>query len=248
MKALLVLVLIAGVAQAGGRHCHETSPIVGREHCGGFGQRWAHDAWLGMFGYELAVAFEDVRIADVHETGTVYSATSSPAYHLTLAPGTRRMHAVGPRLRYGYRGANVTIGVEFTAGFAIGAPTLITNVDGFAPLSETGGTMFDTAGVVGYHDRFGALQLGGELVVGVQMTALNAALPPGFTTCVGGAIGKGCYLAATAIDLLVEPRARVDWWLTPQVTVGAAAGIDVASRGESATVILGFHLSAFDGN
>ena len=248
MKALAVLVLLCGVADAS-HHCHETSPIVGREHCGGFGMRWAHDPWLGLLGYEVAVVYEDIGVDPVDAHGNVYSATQMAGYHIGLAPGTRHhMHTLGPRMRWGYRTLNATFAFEMTAGFPIASPSTVTAVDGFAPANADGGTMFDIAGVVGYHERWGALQLGGELAVGMRTISLGAQAPPGFTTCEGGATGKGCYLAPYDSRLLVEPRARIDWWLTPHLEVGVLGGVDVAARGESVSAIIAYHLAAYDGS
>ncbi len=249
MKALLVLALMVGVADARGV-CHETSPIVGRRHCGGFGARWAHDPWIGIFGFELALAYEDMAIAGVDVHGTAYSATQSPSYHLTLAPDSRHhLHAFGPRLRIGYRAPHATFALEVTGGFsAVSSPTTVTAVDGFAPIQTTDGSLFDVAGVVGYHRRLDALQLGGEVAIGFRDALLSSALPPGFTTCAAGATGKRCYAGASDTQLLVEPRARVDWWLTPAFTVGASGGVDVAARGGSVSLILGWHSAAYDGS
>lgn len=249
MRGLVALLLVCRVADASGSHCHETSPIVGREHCAGFGARWAHDGWFGLIVYEVALAYEHVAIDPIDARGRVFSATQTAGYHIGLADGTRHhFDGLGPRMRFGYRAPHLTFVFEITAAFPLASPTTVTEVEGFAPAPGSGGSLFDLAGVAGYHRRWGALQVGGELATGVRTIVLDGAPPPGFTTCAGGATGKNCYLAPWDDRLLVEPRARVDWWVTPQLALGLSGGIDVAARGESLSLMIGYHLAAYDGD
>ncbi len=244
MKALVLLVALMGVAEAG-KHCHETSPIVGRQHCGSFGEPWSSQIWMGLFGFEAGLALDRIPVPAIDQSGTVYNAQGTATYRATT-PGRRAMWTMGPRERFGFRGEHYILAFEFVAGFALSAPIVTSTVDGEGSTSSHG-SVFDASIVNGYHARFGPFELGAELGLGIRNLALAMTLPDGYTSCMGGGTGKGCGIAVTDASLLVEPRGRIEAWLDPQVTMGLSAGYDVVNHGETFVLTLAYHSSVFDG-
>ncbi len=246
MRALVAVALASGTAMAGS-HCHETSPIVGRRHCGAFGTRWAHHWINDLLAIDLGIAYDHVHLASLDQTGTLSSSSTTASYHATLGPG-HTLSALGPRYSLGFRGEHVIVRGEVTIAFGIDAPRSTTQVDGFAPLTSSSATLFDGAGVLGLQTRAGPLELGAQVALGVRSISLPQHVPDGFTTCAGGATGKSCGLGLASDSLLVEPRLRADLWLSSQLTLALTAGYDVIERGESFAVTLSVHGSPFDGS
>jgi hypothetical protein len=246
IRVLLALVVMTGTAAAG--HCHETSPIVGRRHCGHFGTRWAH-VWFTGFDAEGAIAFEHLTFGDLHDSGTLSSPTSTAGYHVALAPGIRHtMSALGPRFGYGLRTVHALIGVEATFTFAFDGPRSSLDVDGMDPRSSSTASVFDGVGLLGLHQRAGDFELSAVVAIGFRTLELPQSLPDGFTTCANGATGKSCGLSLVDNHWLVEPRLRADLWIYPQTTLALTAGYDVIERGESLGLSIMVHGVSFDGS
>lgn len=241
-KAVIVLALIARTAAAS--HCHEVSPIHGREHCGHFGARWAHQPYMGLFSYEVGAMVARVALPALDETGTVYNRTGSATYHAT-APSAR-LTAIGPRQRMGFRGPHAVFALEMAGGWALKSPTLTTELPD-STTTSSGATFFDLALVVGLHTRVGPFELGAELPLGVRFLGVGGSLPGGYTLCEGGSNGKGCSYAVGENQALAELRVRVDAWVDPQVTIGIAAGYDVVAGGQTYALVIGYRAQLFDG-
>jgi hypothetical protein len=186
MKALVVLLALAGVAEAGS-HCHEVSPIVGRQHCGSFGDGWAHELFTGLFNFDSGLVLDRIPVPAIEQSGTVYNAQGSAMYRSTTS-GRKVMDAMGMRERFGFRGEHVVLVLEVAPAWALDAPTLTTAVAG-STVTSASGSVFDAAGVGGVHTRMGVFELGAEVGVGVRLLNLGAALPGGYTTCMGGGTG-----------------------------------------------------------
>ena len=244
MKALAILAVLAGVAEAGS-HCHETSPIVGRQRCGSFGSRWAHQALFGLFGYEVGLVLDRVTVPALAETGSVYNARGTAGYHATSPRAA--MTALGVRQRFGYRGVHTLIGFEMSGAWSLDAPPLTTVVDGEGALTTHGGVVFDAELVTGLHARLGPVELGTELGAGVRALTLTATLPDGYTRCTGGGTGKSCGYGVSDAAPLVDARVRLDAWVDPQLTIGLSAGLDLVNRGQTFVLTLGYHGVVFDG-
>jgi hypothetical protein len=245
IAAVIALAAMSGSAIAGS-HCHEVSPIVGRQHCGSFGSRWAHHWLLGLLDVELGMAMVHADLDPIDQTGTVSSATAMAGYHAQLPRGA--MTTLGPRDWFGYRGGLIDVGFEATVSWTLAAPTSTTQVDGFAPITSSSGSLSDLGGRLGIHQRVGPLELGAQVLVGARTTDVFPKLPDGYSGCDGGATGKGCNLQLADTVLVVEPRARADFWLGPWLTVGLAVGVDVRARGQSLAVSVAYHGNAFDGS
>ncbi|HEX4423451.1 MAG TPA: hypothetical protein VH165_36330 [Kofleriaceae bacterium] len=249
-RALVILAVICAAAgPAAASHCTEVSPIVGRQHCGSFGSRWAHRWWMGLYIYDAAFVVDRVALPAFNETGTVYSPSGPASYRAQLAAGAHGpLYTAGTRLRIGYRGEHFTLGAEVVPTFMLGAPTLETQIEGQPLAHDASGEVYDVLGVAGVHTRVThALDVGAELGLGVREVLLFSSLPGGYTTCEGGATGKSCGFSVSDSRLLVELRARADLWIRPHATLGAAIGVDLSGRGESLSINLAYHLSAFDG-
>ena len=76
---------------------------------------------------------------------------------------------------------------------------------------------------------------GGELAPGFHRAELRDA--------------RGLELATAESDsTTIEGRARLDLWVTPRVTIGAVAGVELDHPSEmTAGLMLGLHVSDFDG-
>jgi hypothetical protein len=245
IRALIVVAAMAAPATAG-RQCDEVSPIVGRQHCSWFGDGWAHE-W-GSFEIEGGIAFEHASVRNFDQSGTVASPTASAGYRATLPGAHRTMSALGTRYGVGWRSRHLIIAVEMTLAFSLAAPVSTIQVDGWPPITSSSGALIDAGGVTGLYARTGEFELSALVAIGVRTVALAQNLPGGFTGCTGGQTGDACDVALSDTSLLVEPRLRIDRWMTSQVTLGLSVGFDLVEHGESIGLTLGYHGAPFDGS
>jgi hypothetical protein len=231
MRALAILVLWSATATA--EPCSE--------HC-----NWANGLIISFMS--SAIVAEHVAIPALATSGTAFNATGSAPYHAELAPESRRsMWTLGFRTGVLWRGPTMIVGVELAYGASLGGPTVATTVEGNAPITNSGGQLFDAASVIGAHHRIGRLDVGGLLVLGARVIGENPTFPDGFSTCPGGELRKGCLPYLQTIEGLVETRGRVEWWIARHVTLGVSAGFDLAHRGESLALEFELHLLPYDG-
>jgi hypothetical protein len=213
-----------------------------RHHCSG-DCRWWGDGL--MFGFlDDAFVVEHVTMPASSTTGTAFSATSTAPFHAEQQPGS--MWTLGYRTGVIWRDPDFIIGAEFAFGASVSAPNATAEVEGNPTVTSNGGEIFDVAAVIGPHHRFGSLDVGGLLVTGVRIFQTLPTLPDGFTTCTGGATGKGCYAFTQNAQPLVEVRGRIEEWIGSHVTLGVSAGIDVLHGGESFALELQIHLRPHD--
>jgi hypothetical protein len=93
-------------------------------------------------------------------------------------------------------------------------------------------------GVLGTRWSAGPLQLSGEVFAGTRM--IQVELDSHYGACLNTDYDR-------TWSAVLEPRARLDWWVTPWTTLGAFAGTDVLSESRVVGVALGGHTRAFDG-
>ena len=104
-------------------------------------------------------------------------------------------------------------------------------VPGTAVTGKLGAVRF----VVGTRARAGIISAGAELALGMR----SAELEDQWGTQLG---------TVDSMAPMVEGRGRIDLWLSPQLTIGGIAGIDLSqSRDVSAGLMLGFHWGNYDG-
>jgi hypothetical protein len=248
--SLMVAVVLAlpGGAIAGG-HCHERSPIVGRMTCKGFGDRWAHEGWkdeleIGFMGSALVAEHLAVRALD--SSGVAYNAAGSANYRLTVA-GNQHTWAVGARTGIRWHARHAIAGLEVTVTAPVESPSLLTALDGYGPISSASVSLEEAAVYGGAHWRLDRLDLSALALGGVRSLTFFPRMPDGFTTCPGGAQGRGCAVSASEIYRFAGVRGGVDLWLTRNLTLGVSAGVDLTDRSESFALEFHVHLAPYDG-
>jgi hypothetical protein len=148
------------------------------------------------------------------------------------------MLRVGPRVSFGsafYLGAEADFGQissvnRLTFDSARTAETGPTPM--LPPPDALGGTFGALKLVGGVHANAGILSGGAEVAAGLRLVAI--------TSDETGVVSSGESAA-------LEGRARLDLWLTPRLTVGAVAGVDLTERNDvTLGVTVGLHFHRFD--
>jgi hypothetical protein len=239
-----VLAVVESGDAAASHHCHEVSPIVGREQCSEFGSGWATDGW-GLT-LELSAMYARVPVHQQDDTGTVTSATTSATFHSHVAARSA-MSAGGLSALIGMRSPHFMLGGEFGIQLAPYGVRSTTQVDGYSPRSSTSGSAGWIAIVAGAHTRAGPLDVGVALAGFDRSLAIPQSLPPGFSLCHGQS-GKGCNVVLEQSDLAIEPRLTASAWIDPRTTLGATLGVDVVGGGSTFGITLVVHGAPFDGS
>lgn len=131
-------------------------------------------------------------------------------------------------------------GVELDGGRISGdiatPPVFRANGGEMGPTSAVTGEAYAIAAVFGMRVRAGRISGGGELAAGFHRADLRDAND----------------LEVATIDstsTMLEGRARLDLWLTPQLSIGGVAGVELDHPSDlSAGVMLGFHFAPYDGS
>jgi len=102
------------------------------------------------------------------------------------------------------------------------------------PTTDLEGEQYAVRAVAGLRMRIGSISGGGELAGGFHRAELRSPL--------------GVELATIeSTSTMIEGRARLDVWLTPRLTVGAVAGVELDEPSAlSAGLMVGFHAADFD--
>ena len=230
VSAFLALALSSPMARA--RGCHEVSDIVGYEHCTRFGGQWAVDGLPRIFvGLELIHSEMALRGRSVD--AYVTSGTSTATFDGS-ALGVRSFSTTGGKVRIGgylfgplYAGVGLGVGLGTNRfeSFQVNR-TLLTSSGGI----NTGGEVW--SGLLGVRVPLGRLSLRVEGDV--------SWVP----FCVSGANGGVCLTPG-----VLEPRAALDVWATPHLTMSLFGGIDALHPNEPSTlgISMEFHTRSFDG-
>jgi hypothetical protein len=228
------MLAVPGIAEA--NHCTEVSPVVGYEQCRQFGW-WAH---AGMFSVEVGPVMMrfDPKAIDTQASGADPDGTAT-TYHV-VGSATQPLTAVGGRIRMILNwGRHLHMGAETDITTLLEGPRLAV-----ANISERGISMSMTQGggevmtgklVIGEHASVGRLTFGGEAATGLRIANYSTTgLPPD---------------AAPPAQawLVLEAHARTEVWLSPQITLGGEAGLDVLQpTNVTVALMIGLHAMPFD--
>ena len=247
-SALVALVVVAGLSLAPAAHarrtCQEVSDIVGRQKCTRYGWRWAIEDTLPItFGVGARyVAFSPV--------GHIFSGTLDKK--LTLARFQYDGSALGESpIRSGGIGFRITgfvlpglyAGLDY--GIELGRNERAAFSAGGASFRSTQKVVdtstFGGGAIVGLRLPLGRLSLRGELFLGGYAINLYQAVVRGAFENDSVAVGAGTWA--------VEPRAAVDLWATPWLTVSGTYGRNLVDHGsQAASLLLTWHGRSFDGS
>jgi hypothetical protein len=133
---------------------------------------------------------------------------------------------------------HIYLGAEMDGGRidgSIATPTAFRSSGGeTGPTTTVTGEAYAVRAVVGLRMRAGSISAGAELAGGFHRAELRDA--------------KGLELATIESDTtLIEGRARIDLWITPRVTIGGVAGVELDQPSSmTAGLMLGLHFADFD--
>jgi hypothetical protein len=238
MKRLLLVLLVTGVSSiAEAHHCREVSSIVGYENCGSFGG-WSVGAMLAVEAGASALRYDADQI---DATTSVMRDGTWTQYHVHAAPGDgRALTAFGPRVRMLFGlGRTFYLAGQLDVAWVTGGPHLVADISarGTTTTMNAGlsGGVMQGAFAFGAHRRFGAITLAGELAPGARFATYSAT---GLPDTVRMAFQAG---------VVVVAQPKLDLWLTPNISLGLAAGFDLTHPGAvAAAIMLGGHLMPYD--
>jgi hypothetical protein len=229
-------------SSSSGSSCTEVSDVVGYQHCGHFGEGWsgraglpALTAELGFFTRQLDSGFGASGVME-HDTGSFAYDVASVSDRATAAGGTVRVAMALPV--HLYVGAELEIGA-LVAGTA--ADVSMSAADGAAPAGPTMSareTLYMGGGAVaGVRGHLGRLALSAEVVGGARDVSLSVKSRHG-----------SCVLSDThhRTSAFAEPRLRLDFWLSPWLSVAGFAGSEIDGDNRMVGASLAFHVRAFD--
>ncbi len=150
-----------------------------------------------------------------------------------LYSGTFDLKTVGFVSRAVYVGGEIDLGFGGASSVILGPPP--------STVSTTGPAVHFVGGaIVGAQTiRKGPFQLRGEIFGGGRLVVVGGKDDAAASATSGAAFLGGAWV--------VEPRAAVDVWLTPDTTLGLWAGSDVLQRGAWSTgIAFAFHSRSFD--
>lgn len=125
-------------------------------------------------------------------------------------------------------GRGIYFGSEIDVGSITSNPPLADVVARTTMTDPASGIVAQGKVIGGFHTGAGSLTLASDLAFGVRMASFAPALP-----------------IDTAI--LLEVRGKVDFWLTPFVTLGVGTGVNVLDHHDiTVAMTVGFHLMPFD--
>ena len=227
-------------------HCHDVSPIVGRSRCHAYGYGWVHDPYNAIeFGLTTSSFVVDrIVLPDVHDTNRIYDPSGRLVdYHVSLLG--RRFTAYGYRTGLSLHTAHASLGLELAVLGGVG-PLFRTEVDGMSLVQDADAFAVEGGLAGGVHARRGAVDAGVELAPAFHSVVLSPPFPDRYSLCLPNVPHCGPP-GESASMTVVEVRARVDWWVSRQVTFGLVGGVDLVRHGGSVALAFRFHPSAYDG-
>jgi hypothetical protein len=239
--ALAVATLVLAASRtAHARGCHEVSDIVGYEKCNRFGNGWAVDRrpplFVGLgFGHMLfdpnGVTFSQVRPRGVPADSTNDAQFDGSALGVGGLGTTALDFRVG-----GYFLGPLYLGVESQWGFGNNQfSTVSANGRTFAAASSFNTDMFSMGALLGVRLPLGRLSLRLEGYGGFRDVTVSA--------------DSGSDNVSFQADRgILETRALVDVWVTPNVTLTVYGGTDALdTRQDTMGLTIELHGRSFDG-
>jgi hypothetical protein len=229
-----------GHGGGGGSHakCTEVSSVVGRQHCAVFGQ-WAALSRLPALQFDTELFHEHFLLAPTSALGTVEH-LGTPYTYRVVSDSNQAASAWGLRVRTAWKIAGpIYMGTEIDLGGLASAPQMHVESDG-PTIGDPTALFVAARAVVGARTWVTpTLSLAGEFAGGARMVSFNA------TSQFMGCTQETSVLESAGV---LEARARVDWWASPHLTLGASIGTSlIDSNDHSFTVGFGAHARAFDG-
>jgi hypothetical protein len=165
--------------------------------------------------------------------------TASFAY--SVATDSDRATAAGAAMRLAlalpepfYLGADLEIGGLLSDS---GADVEMTGAGAGAVMAAHRTLYLGAGGVAGVRARLGRAGLAAEMVAGVRDVSLSVDSQHG-----------ACILSEThhRTAAFVEPRVKIDMWLTPWITIAGFAGGELDGDSKMVGASIAYHLRAFD--
>ncbi|HEY1556744.1 MAG TPA: hypothetical protein VGF94_18035 [Kofleriaceae bacterium] len=189
----------------------------------------------GPFDYHLHLC-DDCGLAGSPTRGysPVWVEAGVAMLHFVPATTNQALDVIGGQARVLARNGRYHVGFEFAFADLAATMPMMSAARETTPggmTSPIGGDITQSKLLIGTRADLGPVTLIGEAASGVQIAMYdNLARPP------------------SQFWLLMEAHAQANVWLTPQVTLGALAGIDVLDPSVAQlSVVVGYHLRAFDG-
>lgn len=222
--------------------CVEQSDVLGRRVCSGFGA-WALPSLAPILTVESGVSVRTVALGRYGFAGEVDHGTEgSYQYRLVGDEMGAEAQLVSADLRV-LGGRRIYAGAEFDLGGVAGddADMVTMATDGGVRPAEMTPRIqmsFGYGAVLGARVPLGNLRLSAEVFAGGRTLQL----------AVDSAVGA-CETTSYAYSsrAAIEPRVRLEAWVSPWLTLGAFAGSDLLSPGPAAGAFLSGHTRAFDG-
>lgn len=226
--------------------CIEESDVHGRRVCSGYGATWAMGRFAPALTVESAVAIRSVSLSRYAFGGEVdHGVAGTYQYSLVGEDLGSTAHLVSGDLRVlggrrFYGGAELQLG-----GVAADEEDMLATTTGeldsymTATMQPTVQMVVGYGGVLGVRVPIGKLRASAEVFAGGQ--TLQLAVDSQLGSC-------ETVTHAYASRFVVEPRARLEAWISPWMSLGAFAGADLTAReSRSFGVFLAGHTRAFDG-
>ncbi len=246
--AVVAAVVLAGLSVApaalASHSCQEVSDIVGRQKCSHYGSLWStEDAIPITFGV-------GARYLTFAPAGHVFRGTLGKKPDLTSfeyngsSLGDVPLGAGGIGFRAtGYLLPGLYVGIEY--GFAMGRNERASFSAGGASFQSTP-KLIDTASfgggaLAGLRLPLGLLSARAEISLGGESVNLFQSVAKGARASDGVDVGAAAWA--------IVPRAAVDLWVTPWMTVSGTYGRNLLDHGSQiASLFLTWHGRSYDGN
>ena len=221
---LVAIALLAIASRAEAKGCHERSDVVGFQHCGHFGTWSPDDPQMPRLWLELG----DLTERFVAPTAIFTGNTASEG-------AAAQAIATGAVLRIlGGLDDHVYVGGEASIGTLVETPQVLG-----AGITSDGTDFISLRAVSGAHVAVRHMLLAVELATGLRYYDIGA--------CIDAKCMSAPDLGHDRFE--IDARARVDYFISREFSIGFAIGNGLVDRGDrSAMITIATHFRAMDGN